>query len=235
MSMVTPSKIHCSFPLPFLATIHAEAFVRPTVFKLAAPWFFISWAPRLGPPQFRRWLLDIYPNQTVQELKRIVDYTYGLAIDLVKRKKAALENGEAEGVGEGKDIISMLCSFHLSSAVSCSSDCLCTVKANMVASVEDRLPDDQLVGQVKYVTFVPSLCVFFLTYADSTMVFAATDTTSNSLARTLHVLTEHPDAQDRLRQEILKTRAELGGNELSYDKLMDLPWLDAVCRESLRV
>lgn len=105
----------------------------------------------------------------------------------------------------------------------------------MVASVEDRLPDDQLVGQVKYVTFIASICGFILTYSNSTMVFAATDTTSNSLSRTLHVLTEHPDAQDRLRQEIRETRAELGGNELSYDKLMDLPWLDAICRESLRV
>ena len=129
-----------------------DAFDRPTVFKLAAPWFFISWAPRLGPPQFRRWLLDMIPNQTTQELKRMVDYTYGLAIDLVKRKKVALEKGEAEGVGEGKDIISMLRSFHPSSAPSCTSDRLFSVKANMVASVEDRLPDDQLVGQVKYVT-----------------------------------------------------------------------------------
>ena len=67
------------------------------------------------------------------------------------------------------------------------------------------------------------------------MTFAATDTTSNSLSRTLHVLSEHQEVQDKLREEIIKARDELGDDELTYDKLMELPWLDGICRETLRL
>ncbi|THH31934.1 hypothetical protein EUX98_g2240 [Antrodiella citrinella] len=87
----------------------------------------------------------------------------------------------------------------------------------MVASAENRLTDDQLVAQV------------------NTMIIAATDTTSNVLSRTLHVLSERLDVQDKIRQEISDARANLGEDELTYDMLMELPWLDAICRETLRL
>jgi len=41
------------------------------------------------------------------------------------------------------------------------------------------------------------------------------------------------DVQDRLRQEVTAARQERG--DLGYDDLMGLPFLDAVCRETLRV
>ena len=50
---------------------------------------------------------------------------------------------------------------------------------------------------------------------------------------TLSLLAEHLDVQERLRNEILD--AMQGGNELDYDELIDLPFLDAVCRETLRL
>ena len=65
----------------------------------------------------------------------------------------------------------------------------------------------------------------------STIVFGATDTTSNTLARILYLLATHPEAQERLRGEISRARQ---GDRLSYDDLMALPYLDAVCRETLR-
>ena len=58
------------------------------------------------------------------------------------------------------------------------------------------------------------------------------DTTSNALAITLSVLTEHPDAQQRLREEILEASKD---GDLDYDVLVSLPYLDAVCRETLRL
>lgn len=64
------------------------------------------------------------------------------------------------------------------------------------------------------------------------MVFAAMDTTSNSLARTLQCLAECPAVQQRLRAELIET---FHGGELSYDTLMSLPYLSAVCRETLRL
>lgn len=64
------------------------------------------------------------------------------------------------------------------------------------------------------------------------MCFAATDTTSTALARILHLLALHPEAQYRLREEIKNARH---GNDIPYDQLVDLPYLDAICRETLRL
>ncbi|OBZ67551.1 hypothetical protein A0H81_12337 [Grifola frondosa] len=66
----------------------------------------------------------------------------------------------------------------------------------------------------------------------STMIFAAMDTTSNALALTLDLLAQHPDVQDKLRKEIVEAR---DGRDLPYDELVGLPYLDAVCRETLRL
>ncbi|KAJ3758988.1 cytochrome P450 [Lentinula raphanica] len=52
----------------------------------------------------------------------------------------------------------------------------------------------------------------------STFIFAAMDTTS-----------------DKLRDEVVFALRECGGNHLSYDELMGLPYLDAICRETLRL
>lgn len=65
--------------------------------------------------------------------------------------------------------------------------------------------------------------------------FAGTDTTSNALARILHLLCLHPDAQDRLRAELLEARSQNGGRDFEYDELVSLPYLDAICRETLRL
>jgi cytochrome P450 len=59
------------------------------------------------------------------------------------------------------------------------------------------------------------------------------DTTSGALARILHVLAQHPDAQERLRKEIVESRAN--GGDADYNDLDALPYLDAVIRETLRL
>lgn len=58
------------------------------------------------------------------------------------------------------------------------------------------------------------------------------DTTSNALSRILHLLAEHPDIQQKVREELM---AMSGGKDLAYDELVSLPYLDAVCRETLRL
>lgn len=40
--------------------------------------------------------------------------------------------------------------------------------------------------------------------------------------------------QSRLREEVTAARKEYGG-DLEYDELMSLPYLDAICRETLRM
>ena len=66
------------------------------------------------------------------------------------------------------------------------------------------------------------------------MLFAGTDTTSNALGRIFQALAEHPETQDKLREE-LNTARDFAGQEIPHDRLVALPLLDAVCRETLRV
>ena len=61
------------------------------------------------------------------------------------------------------------------------------------------------------------------------MILAGMNTTSNSLARILQLLAE-------LRKEIISVEESEGGSgTLGYDQLMALPYLEAVCRETLRM
>lgn len=68
---------------------------------------------------------------------------------------------------------------------------------------------------------------------DSTFIFAGHDTTTSAVSRILHQLALNPKVQDKLRVEVTEARKKHG--DLDYDTLMGLPYLDAVCRETLRV
>ncbi|KAJ3867017.1 cytochrome P450 [Lentinula novae-zelandiae] len=57
----------------------------------------------------------------------------------------------------------------------------------------------------------------------------------SAMSRILHLLALHPEVQDKLRQEIIAAQKECQGGQLSYDELVGLPYLDAVCRETLRL
>ena len=64
------------------------------------------------------------------------------------------------------------------------------------------------------------------------------DTTSSALARILFLLAQHQDVQDKLRREIRQARLrkkEQDGADFGYDDLESLVYLDAVCRETLRL
>ncbi|KAJ3534146.1 hypothetical protein NMY22_g7047 [Coprinellus aureogranulatus] len=89
------------------------------------------------------------------------------------------------------------------------------LRANMEAEEQDRLPEHELLAQI------------------TTLTFAATDTTSNSLSRIIHLLAENPQIQEKLRHELVE--AYEGREELDYETLSNLPYLEAVCRESLRL
>ena len=67
-----------------------------------------------------------------------------------------------------------------------------------------------------------------------TLLFAGTDTSSGTLGRILHLLASHQDAQARLREELEAAR-DYPGQDLSYDKLNELPYLEAICRETMRL
>ena len=67
----------------------------------------------------------------------------------------------------------------------------------------------------------------------SMFVIAGHDTTTSAVCRLVHVLAQHQDVQNKLREEIITARKQHGS--FDYDTLMSLPYLDAVCRETLRL
>ncbi|KAJ3829900.1 cytochrome P450 [Lentinula raphanica] len=91
------------------------------------------------------------------------------------------------------------------------------MRENMKADSEDKLEESEIIAQM------------------STFIFAAMDTTSSALSRILHLLALHPEVQEKMRDELVAARKERGGSHLSYDELVGLPYLDAVCRETLRL
>ena len=68
----------------------------------------------------------------------------------------------------------------------------------------------------------------------SAFILAAIETTTSAMCRILYLLAEKPDVQERLRQEVVNARKEAGG-DLDFDTLMELPYMDAIYRETLRV
>uniref|UniRef100_D8Q919 Cytochrome P450 n=1 Tax=Schizophyllum commune (strain H4-8 / FGSC 9210) TaxID=578458 RepID=D8Q919_SCHCM len=87
------------------------------------------------------------------------------------------------------------------------------MRANMKA--EDPLDEYELLSQM------------------STLIFAAMDTTSSALVRIMQLLAEHPEVQERLRDEIRAVKKE--HPTLTYDDPEAMQYLDAVCRETLRM
>ncbi|KAF9043338.1 cytochrome P450 [Panaeolus papilionaceus] len=68
----------------------------------------------------------------------------------------------------------------------------------------------------------------------ATFLFAGTETTSNAAACTLWLLSKHKDVQAKLRKEIREAIDNARG-EIPHDELVALPYLDAICRETLRL
>ncbi|EIN05404.1 cytochrome P450 [Punctularia strigosozonata HHB-11173 SS5] len=129
-------------------------------------------------------------------------------VDIMHNKSLEVYNKKKEALLAGDGAIG--------SQVGDGKDIMSTLlRANMAAAEKDRLSEDELLGQM------------------NTLIFAAHDTTSSALSRILYMLSNDQERQERLRKEVTEARAEYGN--LDYDKLMGLPYLDAICRETLRL
>ncbi|KAJ7086795.1 cytochrome P450 [Mycena belliarum] len=69
-----------------------------------------------------------------------------------------------------------------------------------------------------------------LVAATGTIILAATDTTSSSMNKMFHLMSENPEMQEKLREEILAAPEHLDLAELEA-----LPYLDSFVRETLRL
>ncbi|KAI0739194.1 cytochrome P450 [Daedaleopsis nitida] len=86
-------------------------------------------------------------------------------------------------------------------------------------SGSDEMSEDNLVGHM------------------SLLLLAGTDTTSSTLSRAVHLLSRRPEVQQRLRQELVSATHDVGLalSNLDYDAYTNLPYLEAVVKETIRV
>ena len=94
------------------------------------------------------------------------------------------------------------------------------------------MTDDEMTALISYVVLCLQILVADQLLCHSLFLFAGSDTTSSILSQILQLLAAHPAAQEKLRSEI---REVSFGDELTYEQLHSLPYLDAICRESLRL
>lgn len=87
------------------------------------------------------------------------------------------------------------------------------IKENAALPQTERLTDDEMISTI------------------GTLVFAGQDTTSVALSRILHTLALDQERQQKLRQELQQSLS----HDYLFKDLMDLQYLDAVCKETLRV
>ncbi|EKM58851.1 uncharacterized protein PHACADRAFT_180946 [Phanerochaete carnosa HHB-10118-sp] len=85
------------------------------------------------------------------------------------------------------------------------------LRANLMASEEDKMPEEELIAQMSYRHHLKC-------------------PGQNSASAVLAFRCSR-----RLRAEILEARAANGGHNIGYDDLEGLPYVDAVCQETLRL
>ena len=86
------------------------------------PWTreIIPFLPYLGPARFRRFLLELVPIPSIQRLKKITDIISQRTQEIYYAKKKAIERGDNEllnALGEGKDVMSVLCEYMIIYAI----------------------------------------------------------------------------------------------------------------------
>ncbi|KAG9122298.1 cytochrome P450-dit2 [Ceratobasidium sp. 392] len=90
------------------------------------------------------------------------------------------------------------------------------LKANEAEDSENYISHQEMVGHM------------------NVFVFAGHETTSTAVSRILDVLAHHPQIQVKLREEI-RLYDEEHKETINHDALLELPYLDAVVRETLRL
>ncbi|EPS94365.1 hypothetical protein FOMPIDRAFT_62504 [Fomitopsis schrenkii] len=158
---------------------------------------------KLGPQNFRRRLAVLVsrPWGSARELLAIVDKLDEKSQEILDTRKELLRGGDGalrSLEGKGRDLMT------------------CILKANAQAAEEDKLNEEEILGQV------------------ASFVLAGSDTSSITLVQIIQYLAQHHDVQEKLRCEVREARKAHGG-DLPYEELMKRPWVDAVVKETLRV
>ncbi|KAF9524825.1 cytochrome P450 [Crepidotus variabilis] len=166
--------------------------------------YILPWASKIGTPRFRRTIFDLLLKFIPWEGA----HQFRELTDVLDRETLDVYASKKRALAEGDEAVQR--------QIARGKDIISILmRANINASGGDQLPEHEVIGQM------------------TTLVFAATETTSNALSRILWLLCIHRDIQERLRNEL--RQAMEGKDELNYNNLEALPFLEAVCREALRL
>lgn len=105
----------------------------------------------LGTPGFQCVVVNLVPWKKLHNIRDMVDMMHHTSLNIFNKVKVVVtnENGPSKRIGKGKDIMSALdkpssLPYHLEM----DANRAWKVKANMSASEEDKLTDEELIGQV---------------------------------------------------------------------------------------
>ncbi|KAG6331757.1 hypothetical protein ID866_7331 [Astraeus odoratus] len=151
----------------------------------------------------------IFPNKRIKTIGRCQEVIRRVAGRLIQQKKSRILEGEKTGTGySGRDLLTLL------------------IKSNLATDLppDQRISDEDILHNI------------------NTFMFAGSDTTSLALTWTLLLLAKHPESQRRLRAELLGvvpstaiSRLTTDEIESLYNTLSNIPYLNNVVRESLRL
>ncbi|PFH46929.1 hypothetical protein AMATHDRAFT_153366 [Amanita thiersii Skay4041] len=182
----------------------------PTLFSLSLVRQLAPFLSRLGPPSFRRKLVEWIPNGAVQRVKEMADVMHETAVSILKERRQGLEEEslqEVEEELEGKDIISVL------------------LRENARASEGEKMSDRELTGQMTVLIFGAQ---------DTTS--SALSRILYMLAMNPEVQERvWEEVVTAIRTKGDRGEGEEGIGRLGYDEVSGLPWLDAVVKETLRL
>lgn len=112
--------------------VHVKDFGH-VVSSLALPRVFLPFFTSLGPPGFRRVLLNLMPSRRLHKIRDIVDAMDRTCVGIYEDRKKEVEEGY-----DRQDIMSVL------------------LRANQAADAKDRLSDAELHGQINTLVFAGS-------------------------------------------------------------------------------
>ena len=113
---------------------------------------------------------------------------------------------------------------------------MCTNSPSQYGNIWGRGPFRRRAPRPNDVRIIPPLITVIFSHRDAprTLVLAGSDSTSNAICKSIDILVHRNEVQDKLRTE-LSAAQERHGPHIPYDELVALPYLDAFCRETMRM
>lgn len=103
------------------------------------------------PHSWLQWVVQHLPSKRIYRTWEIAETLSIFSNDILASKRAAIAAGDeavSQQIGEGKDLLSVLCTCLVSLIISLAKCSLRVVRENLKASDEERMSDAELIGHM---------------------------------------------------------------------------------------